>query len=84
MERKYKKEYVGVKAVFNAEGKMKPVEIVWQDGRTFPIDQITDCRRAVSLKVDGTGIRYSCRIAGSIHYLFYEENYKWFVEAKAS
>ena len=28
MERKYKKEYVGVKAVFNAEGKMKPVDLV--------------------------------------------------------
>jgi hypothetical protein len=34
------------------------------------------------LKAGGTGLRYTCLIAGGEHYLFYEENCKWFVEAK--
>jgi hypothetical protein len=42
---------------------------------------IVDRRRAASLKAGGVGIRYTCLICGGQHYLFYEENYKWFVEA---
>ena len=76
------KIYVHVTADFYPDGRLHPVQIIWKDGRKFPIDCITDCRRAASLKAGGCGIRYTCMISGRPHYLFYEENYKWFVEAK--
>lgn len=81
MEQK-RKIYVKVTVEFSPEGKMFPRFITWEDGRRFEIDRIKDCRRAASLKAGGAGIRYTCTICGSDHYLFYEENYKWFVEAK--
>lgn len=76
------KIYVKVEAEFTADGTLRPQCIIWEDGRRFEIDRITDCRRAASLKAGGAGLRYTCMISGSPHYLFYEENYKWFVEAK--
>lgn len=77
------KIYVKVTAVFTPDGELTPTSITWEDGRTFEIGKITDRRRAASLKAGGTGIRYTCMIWGREHYLYYEENYKWFVEAKS-
>lgn len=76
------KLYVKVEAEFSEDGALRPKCIIWEDGRRFEIDRVTDCRRAASLKAGGAGLRYTCMIGGSPHYLFYEENYKWFVEAK--
>ena len=78
------KIYVQVTADFMPDGYLRPKCIIWEDGQKFDIDRITDCRRAASLKAGGAGIRYTCMICGREHYLFYEENYKWFVEAKNS
>jgi hypothetical protein len=77
------KKYVDVTAKFNADGSITPLEIQWEDGRRYPIDRILDIRRAASLKAGGTGIRYTCRIAGRPKYLYLEET-KWFVEARDS
>ncbi len=79
-----KKVYVEVAALFTPDGKIFPKVIRLEDGRKFPIDRITDVRRAPSLKAGGMGIRYTCKIAGRMCYLFYEENYRWFVEMKMS
>lgn len=75
------KQYVSVTAVFDEDGNLTPVNIVWDDGRKFPIDRVTDVRYAASLKAGGAGIRYTCRIAGKERYLFLEEQ-RWFVDAK--
>jgi len=77
-----RKVYVKVQVEFSADGKMIPMSIIWEDGQRFEIDRVKDCRRAASLRAGGAGIRYTVMICGSEHYLFYEENYKWFVEAK--
>ena len=77
-----RKVYVAVQAEFSAEGKLMPTCIIWEDGTRFEIDRVKDCRRAASLRAGGAGIRYTVMICGGEHYLFYEENYKWFVEAK--
>lgn len=76
------KKYVQVMAEFTPDGRLLPKRIIWEDGRQFQIDRISDCRRAASLKAGGTGLRYTCWIGGREHYLYYEENYKWFVEAR--
>ena len=76
------KIYVNVVAAFSSDGRIRPMCIVWEDGRKFPIDKVIDIRRAASLKAGGTGLRFTCQIGGGQHYLFYEDNYKWFVEGK--
>lgn len=76
-----RKVYVEVTAHFDLEGKLTPLTILWEDGHTFEVDKILDCRRAASLKAGGVGMRYLCRIAGKETHLFYEGP-KWFVEGK--
>ena len=84
MNTKRIKRYVQVTVDFYADGRMRPVLITWEDGRKLQSDKITDIRRAKSQNVGGTGIRYTCIIWGKRCYLFYEENYKWFVEARVA
>lgn len=77
------KVYVTVTAQFDTEGKMKPLSVQWEDGRTFEIDRVLDIHRAASLKAGGTGIRYQCRILGKETYLWFDDSEgKWFVEGK--
>lgn len=78
------KEYVDVRVQFDRDGKITPFEITWKDGRIFPIDHISDVRRAASLKAGGVGLRYTCLIQQSSTYLFCEDvgAIRWFVEAK--
>lgn len=76
-----RKVFVDVTAVFSKDGKIKPVSFKWDDGRSFEIDKICDCRRAASLKAGGQGIRYTCRVRGKEVFLFLE-NDRWFIEGK--
>ncbi|MBE6705772.1 MAG: hypothetical protein E7583_10950 [Ruminococcaceae bacterium] len=75
------KTYVCVKAYFNKEGVIIPELIIWEDGRRFKIDRITDKSPAASLKGGGSGIRYTCRIGNRETYLFLDGS-KWFVEKR--
>ena len=73
--------YVKVVVRFDEEGGIHPLSIEWEDGRSFAVDRVTDVRRAASTKVDGQGIRYTCRIMGKETYLFNDDG-RWFVEGK--
>jgi hypothetical protein len=75
------KRYVQVTACHSEDGQVTPLSIKWADGRTYDIDYIKEARRATSLKVGGTGIRYLVTVCGNDTYLFYE-NPRWFVEEK--
>lgn len=75
------KTYVCVKAYFNTEGVIIPETVIWEDGRHFDIDKVTDSRPAASLKSGGCGIRYTCRINENETYLYLDGN-RWFVERK--
>lgn len=76
------KIFVEVIAKFTKDGGKIPLTIVWEDGRRFDIDRVTDIRRAASLKAGGQGIRYRCRIKGKETYLWLEDD-TWFVEGKS-
>ena len=77
------KTYVAVVARFEADGALRPLEIIWEDGRVYSVDRVLDVRQAASLKAGGHGIRYTCRIAGRETYLFLEKN-RWFVERRGA
>jgi len=73
--------YICVRAYFNKEGIIIPELVIWEDGRRFKIDRITERRPAASLKSGGSGIRYTCRIGSRETYLFLDGN-KWYVEKR--
>lgn len=82
MEQEVFKKYVQVAATFTPDGKLLPLWVTWEDGRKFEIDRIKQCVRAASRKAGGVGWRYTCMIRGKEAVLYYEDNFKWFVEAK--
>lgn len=67
------KKYVKVTATFDCDGDLIPEYIVWDDGRRYRIDRISDVRYAASLKAGGAGIRYTCHILGKERYLFWRK-----------
>lgn len=73
--------YVKVVVEYDEAGGVRPLWIVWEDGRKFPVDRLLDVRRAAATKAGGQGIRYTCRILGRETYLF-EDDGRWFVEGK--
>ena len=75
------KRYVPVLVRFEADGKLRPLEIEFAPGQRYPIDKILDVRRAACQSVGGVGDRYTCRIKGQESYLWLEKG-RWFVAAK--
>lgn len=73
------KKDIAVTALFSQDGKVTPLSIEWEDGRSFEIDKVLDVRRAASLKAGGIGTRYHCRIRNRELYLYLDE-YNWFME----
>ena len=86
------KVYVEVTTVTSPEGLMLPRSLVWEDGRTFVIDRVTDIRQAAAMKCGGQGDRYTVWINGQQSYLFFERSSKltgnnigrWFVERRSA
>ena len=75
--------YVRVLVDVDETGKVCPLRIYWEDGRSFAVDRLLDTRRAASTKVGGQGVRYTCRVRGREVRLF-EDGGRWFVEARAA
>ena len=61
------------------DGKIIPLIILWQDGKSFKIDKVLDIRKKASTKGGGKGLRYTCKILGRERYLWLDD-YIWFVE----
>ena len=86
------KVYVGVNAYFREDGTVLPRSVIWENGRTYEIDRVTDVRRAASERAGGMGDRYTVWIRGRMTYLFYErlplhdgqEIGRWFVERQGA
>lgn len=84
------KIYVEVLATFKREGLLLPREIVWEDGRRFPVDKVLDLRPAAAQKAGGQGDRYTILVGGRLSFLFFEHSAalegtrvgRWFVEKR--
>lgn len=74
------KVYVDVEATFTKDGALFHKRFRWEDRQIYEIDKVTDCRRVASLKAGGVGERYTCIVAGTQHYLYYEGDNRWFME----
>ena len=84
------KVYVGVVAAFRGDGMITPRQIIWEDGRRFDIDRVSDVRPAAAMKAGGSGDRYTVWINGARRYLFFERSAaisgsnigRWFIERR--
>ena len=84
------KVYVEVMVSFGEDGRMLPTMLIWEDGRKYLIDKVTDIRQAAAMKAGGQGDRYTVIINGQQSYLFFERSTnlsgnfigRWFVERK--
>ena len=77
-----RKVYVPVTVRYSSEGEIRPLSITWEDDTEYEITRIKEVRRAASTKAGGVGMRYTCVIDNKETHLFYEDNNRWFVEAK--
>ena len=92
METKPIKVYVAVAAEFDADGRIIPTMITWEDGTKYEIDRVTDIRQAAAMKAGGQGDRYTVQINGHQSYLFFERSAsltgnnigRWFVERRTA
>ena len=84
--------YVGVPVASNSRGIMILKMLVWEDGRKYEIDKVTDIRQAAAMKAGGQGDRYTIIINGKQSYLFFERSTnlsgnvigRWFVERRTA
>ena len=76
-----RRAYVRVLVDVDETGRIRPLRIYWEDGRSFEVDRLLDVRWAPSSRAGGQGMRYTCRVRGRQVYLF-EDDGRWFVEAR--
>ncbi len=77
-----RKVYVTVTAKFSREGGIRPLSLVWEDGRTFSVDRVKAVERAPARVGALLPVRYTCVILGKERWLYLEpEKERWFVEA---
>lgn len=79
----YEKIYVDVIVRFNADGGIRPLELIWVDGQKFAIDRIKYVERAPSMVGGIITKRYTVIMNGLEKRLYYDERQeRWFVERK--
>lgn len=67
------KVYVPVVSAFDKDGLFLPLELTWEDGRTYIIDRVIDIRPAAAMKAGGQGDRYTISVNGR-QSMFFERN----------
>jgi len=86
------RKYVKVNSDFDSTGYMQPRSIIWDDGRVFTIDKVTDFRPASSIEKSLPGDCFTVIIRGEVKYLLFERNQdrfashfgRWFVQILAN
>lgn len=66
---------------FSKDGGMRPLYIVWEDGRTYEIERVRFIERAPARVSSVLPVRYTCVMGGREKYLYFEsDTQRWFVE----
>jgi hypothetical protein len=71
---------------FSDEGIIRPLSIVWEDGKKYEITRVLHCERGASRRAGGAGLVYTCIVDGKEIHLYFEDapgGAKWFLESKA-
>lgn len=81
-ERRFRRVYVDVAAVKLGNTCEMPKEILWKNGKRFPIDDVMSAVNNAALLTGGIGTRYICQIRGQQRLLCMEDDHRWFVESE--
>lgn len=77
----YEKVYVEVVAKFLRDGGLRPLEIVWADGKRYSVERVKFIERKPSKVGSLISRRYTVTICGLERYIYFEtDNERWFVE----
>ena len=77
-EKPKEKVYVKVRSFFDRIGDMQPTAIIWEDGREFKIDAVTDFYPANGQINAPKDDRYTVKINGEYKYLYFERTDSYF------
>ena len=75
----YRKVHVEVEVKFLKEGGMRPLWLIWEDGRKFEVERVRSIERRPARTGSLLVTRYTCLVRGQEKYLFFEGN-RWFLE----
>lgn len=75
-----KKKFVDVICLNDQAGNLKPLFLIWDNLYKIPILKVKEICPRASLKVGGSGLRYTCVFESNrIRHLYYDRG-KWYVE----
>lgn len=80
--------FIKTETVFDEYGRMIPQALIWEDGRKFDIDYVSDIKR-IALPGIGRGDKYTIVIKGKKRELFFERSTnlsgniigRWYIES---
>ena len=75
-----KRKYVDVICLNNQDGNIKPLYLIWDNSKKIPIIKVKEICPRASLKVGGSGLRYTCVFDSNIIRHLYFDRGRWFVE----
>lgn len=77
----YEKIRVEVNTMLTRSGEIRPVSLVWKNGRRIPIEQVLKVSWGQLGLCGIVGRRYTCRILGETGDLYYEDaTGLWYIE----
>ena len=71
------KKYINIIVQIDRDGNMTPKEILWEDGRHFPVQRVLDRRHAIT-SAGGAAVCHTCIVAGKRRDI-YREKERWYV-----
>ena len=75
-----KKKFIDVICLNDQAGNLKPLFIIWDDIYKIPVLKVKEVCPRASLKVGGSGLRYTCVFESNrVRHLYYDRG-KWYVE----
>lgn len=74
------RKYVDVICLNDKAGNIKPLYLIWDDVKKIPILKVKEICPRASLKVGGSGLRYTCVFESNRVRHLYLDRGKWFVE----
>ena len=72
------KKYVSVNADVDTDGVIRPLRILWDDGRQWEVTKVLHTCSASHNEFEG--IRYTIKIGRALKYL-YRDGQRWYVDA---
>lgn len=75
-----RRKYVDVICLNDQAGNVKPLYLIWNDLRKIPIIKVKEICPRASLKVGGSGLRYTCLFESNQVRHLYLDRGRWFVE----